>query len=203
MKKLLKKLSFKIISKLISLKEKYIEEELRKKVMIKENSKIYSCSKIYNLQNNKHSIKIEEKTHIKGELLVFKFGGKIKIGSNSFIGEGTRIWSGERIEIGNNVLISHNVNIIDTNSHEINNIERAQGYKNLLENGHSAIKGNIECKSIIIQDYAWINFNASILKGVRIGQGAIVAAGSIVTKDVPEFTLVAGNPAKVIKHLNQ
>ena len=45
-------------------------------------------------------------------------------------------------------------------------------------------------------------FSAIILKGVTIGEGAIVAAGSVVTKDVPDFTLVAGNPARVIKKLN-
>ena len=99
------------------------------------------------------------------------------------------------------MLVSHNVNIIDTNSHEINHYERSEGYSSLLKDGHAKIQGNIISKPIIVKDYAWINFNAVILKGVSIGEGAIVAAGSIVTKDVPDFTMVAGNPAKVIKYL--
>ena len=51
-----------------------------------------------------------------------------------------------------------------------------------------------------IGDDAWIGFNATILKGVKIGRGAIVAAGSVVVKDVPDNAIVAGNPAKVIWH---
>lgn len=54
---------------------------------------------------------------------------------------------------------------------------------------------------IIIKDHAWISFNAIILKGVTIGKSAIVTAGAVVTKDVPDFTVVAGNPAKIVKYL--
>jgi acetyltransferase-like isoleucine patch superfamily enzyme len=70
----------------------------------------------------------------------------------------------------------------------------------MLCEGHSKVKPNVETKPIIIEDYAWISFNVSILKGVRIGQGAIIGAGSVVTNDVEAFTLVAGNPAKFIKN---
>ncbi|NVO02172.1 MAG: hypothetical protein HXX09_05670 [Bacteroidetes bacterium] len=62
-------------------------------------------------------------------------------------------------------------------------------------------KENIITAPIIINDFVWINFNAIILKGVTIGEGAIIAAGAVVTKDVPPFTLVGGNPARVIKQL--
>jgi maltose O-acetyltransferase len=54
---------------------------------------------------------------------------------------------------------------------------------------------------VIINDKAWIGFNAILLKGVVIGEGAVVAAGSVVTKDVEPWTMVAGNPARVIKRL--
>lgn len=63
---------------------------------------------------------------------------------------------------------------------------------------------NWECvktKNITIRDDAWIGMNCIILKGVTIGEGAIVGAGSVVTKDVPAWTLVAGNPARVIKQI--
>lgn len=172
-----------------------------KSIISGNNSRLYDETAIYNFQEKIDLIKIGNNTHIKSELLIFRFGGKIDIGNNTFIGPGTKVWSGENITIGSNVLISHNVNIIDTDSHEIDAIERADGFFNLTKNGHSAHKGNIRTASITIEDYAWINFNATILKGVTIGKGAIVAAGSVVTKDVPEFTLVAGNPAKIIKYL--
>lgn len=55
-------------------------------------------------------------------------------------------------------------------------------------------------KNIILEGDNWIGANAIILKGVKIGKGAIVAAGAIVTKDVPEFAIVGGNPARVIKY---
>lgn len=158
-------------------------------------------SSVLNFQNDPTKINIKNNTKIRGELLLFAYGGEISIGENSYVGEGSRIWSGESIYIGNNVLISHNVNIVDTNSHEVNHLERAEGYVNLLKRGHPKEKGSIITKAIIIEDYAWISFNATVLKGVNIGRGAIIAANSVVTKDVPEFTMVAGNPAKFIKYL--
>ena len=69
--------------------------------------------------------------------------------------------------------------------------------------GQPQTKGNIMTKPIIIEDYAWISYGCSILKGVTIGKGAIVGACSVVTKDVPPWTVVAGNPARIIKTLNQ
>ena len=60
---------------------------------------------------------------------------------------------------------------------------------------HITINGH----GIVVEDDVWIGYRATILSGVRIGQGAIIAAGAVVTKDVPELTVYAGNPAKYIK----
>lgn len=60
---------------------------------------------------------------------------------------------------------------------------------------------DIFAKPIVIDDDVWIGFNPIILKGVKIGKSTIIVAGSVVTKDVPEFTVIAGNPAKVVKCL--
>jgi acetyltransferase-like isoleucine patch superfamily enzyme len=81
-------------------------------------------------------------------------------------------------------------------------LERADRYIELITKGYPTDKASIQTAPIIIEDYAWISFNATILKGVTVGKGAIVAAGAVVTKDVPPFTLVAGNPAVVIKTLD-
>jgi acetyltransferase-like isoleucine patch superfamily enzyme len=174
----------------------------KKSLTLGKDSEIYKEALIYNLQGNIKNIDIGQNTHIRGELLILKYGGKIEIGNDSFVGPGTRIWSGDSIKIGSNVLISHNVNIIDTNSHEIDHLERAEGYISLLKRGYPEDKKSILTKPIIIHNHVWISFNVIIMKGVEIGEGAIIAAGSVVTKDVPEFTLVAGNPAVVIKKLN-
>jgi acetyltransferase-like isoleucine patch superfamily enzyme len=165
-----------------------------------EKSKFYPEAKVYNSQS-KDKIVIGKNTHIRGQLLILKYGGSIKIGDNCYIGDGTRIWSGESIIIGDNVLISHNVSIIDTNSHEMDFLERAERYIDLISNGPWDSKGSIITSPITINDYVWVSFGATILKGVTIGKGAIVAAGAVVTKNVEPWTVVAGNPAVVVKYL--
>jgi len=170
-------------------------------VVFGKGSKFTMTAKVENISKNNDNIIIAENTIIEGRLVVFNYGGKINIGKNVYIGLGTNIWSGESVTIGSNVLISHNVNIIDTNSHEMDHLERAQGYVNLIKNGHPKDKTSIITGKIIIKDYAWISFGATILKNVTIGEGAIVAACAVVTKDVPPFTVVAGNPAVVVKNL--
>lgn len=173
-----------------------------RQVTIGEKSKFFEQAKVHNLSNDRGKILIGKNTHVRGELLLFAYGGEIHIGDNCYVGEGTRIWSGDRIFIGNDVLISHNVNIVDSNSHELNHVERSEGYKNLILHGHPAVKGSIITSPITINDHVWISFNVCLLKGVTVGEGAIVAAGSVVTKDVPAFTIVAGNPARVVKVLD-
>jgi acetyltransferase-like isoleucine patch superfamily enzyme len=179
----------------------YTISECESQVILGEKSFFLNDAKVYNGQT-KEKIVIGKNTHILGQLLVFKYGGEINIGDNCYVGDGTKIWSGESVIIGNNVLISHNVSIVDTNAHEIDYIERATRYEDLIANGPWKTKGNVETKPILIKDHAWINFGAIILKGITIGSGSIVAAGAVVTKDVPDFVVVAGNPAVIVKKLN-
>jgi acetyltransferase-like isoleucine patch superfamily enzyme len=171
------------------------------KKVINKGSFFLPEAKVENMQNDRSKFVLGKGSNIRGAFIIFPYGGEITIGDNCYIGEGTRIWSGESIRIGNNVLISHNVNIVDTIVHEIDHIERANGYLNLLKYGHLINKGSIATQPIVIEDHVWINFNSIILKGVTLGKGAVVAAGSVVTKNVPPFVLVGGNPARVIKKL--
>lgn len=194
-------LKFLPINEIESLIDKNRIRRCELSVSLGSQSRFYKEAQVSNLQEGKFAINIGNGTHIRGELLVFAHGGKIEIGDDSYVGVGTRIWSAEHVKIGNNVLISHNCNIIDTDSHEIDHIKRSLTYQNMIKNGHAKVNNEIVSKSIIIEDYAWLSFNVSILKGVKIGRGAIVAAGSVVTKDVNPFTMVAGNPAKYIKSL--
>ncbi|MDH4423929.1 acyltransferase [Bacillus cereus] len=107
-------------------------------------------------------------------------GAILELGSG-YINYGANIACFNRISIGNNVIISENVTIRDSDNHSI----LYPGYQ--------------KSKPIEICDNVWISMNVTILKGVKIGSGAIVAAGSVVTKDVPNNCLVAGVPAKIIK----
>jgi acetyltransferase-like isoleucine patch superfamily enzyme len=164
----------------------------------------YDTADIGNFQQDKKKIVIGNGTQLQGKLMTFPYGGRIEIGSNCFIGEGTRIWSANDIKIGNDVQIAFNVTIIDSDSHEIDSALRKQTADIINKRGFHTLTSapNIKTAPIIIEDEVWISFNATILKGVTIGKGAIVAAGAVVTKDVLPNTIVAGNPAKVIKSIN-
>jgi acetyltransferase-like isoleucine patch superfamily enzyme len=159
-------------------------------------------SHLYNISKNKSSIEIGNDSVIAGELLTFAHGGKIKIGDFCFIGKDTRIWSDTNIIIGDRVLISHNVNIHDNNSHPINPIDSHNHFKEIKKQGHPKTMDGLNGKEIIIKDDVWIGFNSIIMKGVTIGEGSIIAAGSLVLKNVPPFCIYGGNPSKLIKKIN-
>ncbi len=158
----------------------------------------YPDAQVHNMPGNASLINIGKDSHIRGILVIFKYGGKIEIGENVYLGEGSRIWSGESVKVGNNVLISHHVTIVDTNSHELDYRVRAERSRDLLKNGPWKTKGEILSAPIVIEDDVWISFNVSILKGVTIGRGSIIGAGAVVTKSVPPFSMVKGPAAHAV-----
>lgn len=167
-----------------------------------ENPEYYPEATVINHQQDPNRIRLAHNTVVKAHLKLLKYGGEIVIGENTYVGNHTELWSGCRIEIGANVLVSDYVFICDTNSHEMDPHERVQTYLNILKQGHPpAEQGSIDVAPVHIKDFAWISYGAIILKGVTIGEGAIVGAGSVVTRDVPDYTLVSGNPARIIKEL--
>jgi acetyltransferase-like isoleucine patch superfamily enzyme len=99
------------------------------------------------------------------------------------------------------VLISHNVNIMDTDAHELDRDVRARSSVGTLLGGLPKERGQIQSSPITIEDHVWIGFNCGILKGVTIGEGSIIGAGAVVTKDVPPYSLVVGPSGKVIRQL--
>ena len=124
-------------------------------------------------------------------------GGKLiedpilEIGDNTLIGPGVKIGVCERLSIGKHCLIAARVIMSDNDGHPLDYEKRRKKMAVSQE----------EVKPIIIEDDVWIGEGSFICKGVRIGKGAIIAARSVVTKDVPEFTIVGGNPARVIREL--
>jgi len=135
---------------------------------------------------------------IDGSLIFEREGACIQIGERVFIGSAALI-SAERITIGDDVLISWGCTVVDHNSHAISWQHRSNDVNEWMKGKKDW--SNVERKPVEIHSKAWIGFNAIILKGVTIGEGAIVGAGSVVTKDVPPYTIVAGNPAKVIREI--
>ena len=165
-----------------------------------KDARLMPTSRILNAQKNPDNIHIGSHTYLRGELFIFGHAGKISIGEYCYIGEGTRIWSASEIKIGNRVLISHNVNIFDNDTHPLDATDRHNQFKDIITTGHPK-KIDLKERPITVCDDALIACNCVILKGVTIGVGAIVGAGSVVTHDVAPHTIVAGNPAKLIRTL--
>ena len=113
------------------------------------------------------------------------------------------------IVIGNDVMISWGCTLYTHNAHSLDWRERAKDVARTNADyraGRDFLASKnwevVRAEPITVCDKAWIGMNAIILRGVTIGEGAIVGAGAVVTHDVPPWTVVAGNPAQVVKHLS-
>lgn len=175
-----------------------------KNLCIYDNTtKFYEYARISNNLNNPSAIKIGSNSHIKGELLVFGHGGNISIGSYCYVGENTRIWSAKKIEIGDRVLISHGVNIFDNLIHPIDPELRHKQFVSIITVGQPKQITTLDEKEVKIGNDVLIGAMSIILRGITIGECSIVGAGSVVTKDIPPYTIVAGNPARVIHEISE
>jgi maltose O-acetyltransferase len=149
--------------------------------------------------------RLARKSLLKLQLNRLKFGA---VGNNVCVGWGNKFEAPENIHLGNNILIgwkswfaghggiyignnvvfSHNVTLWTSNhNYDSPDLESIPFDSKLL------------LRPITIEDNVWIGFGAMLAPGVRIGEGAVIGMGSIVTKDVPSYAVVGGNPAKVIK----
>lgn len=116
---------------------------------------------------------------------------------------GALIMAEERVEIGSHCLISWQVGIADSDFHPLDPAERrtdARALAPFFEDRPP--RPRIPTAPVVIEDNVWIGMNATILKGVTIGENSVVAAGSVVTKSVPRNCVVAGNPAILVRELN-
>jgi galactoside O-acetyltransferase len=184
---------------LISLKKWYLKNTIFKK----SNIVIHKCTTVdyrfINLKKNCHLL-IDENSIIEGHLIFERERASISIGKRTFIGH-SNIICAENISIGDDVLVAWGCNIVDHNSHSKNFQERQDDVKQWYYGQKDWT--NVICRPIVIEDKAWIGFNSIILKGVTIGEGAIVGAGSVVTKDIPPYTIVAGNPAQILRTIRE
>lgn len=116
------------------------------------------------------------------------YGYNIHIGVNFYSDINLTILDKAVVHIGNNVILGPNVNIY-TSQHPFHEIERMRGLE--------------YAKPVIIYDNVWIGGNVTILPGVKINQGAIIGAGSVVTEDIPPYVIAVGNPCRVIHSITQ
>jgi acetyltransferase-like isoleucine patch superfamily enzyme len=136
---------------------------------------------------------------IESEVFFEKENASFRVGARTFIG--ASIFScAEKIQIGDDVLIAFGVVVADHDSHAIDFSHRENDVR-LWQEGKKDWT-HVKTAPVVVGDKAWIGMKALILEGVTVGEGAIVGAGAVVTCDVPPWTLVAGNPARVIRKLD-
>lgn len=124
------------------------------------------------------------------------------IGEGSRVMPGIKVVRGNSVKIGKNVGIMYNCLMMAAGTITIEDDAQVAANVQLISNNHDIHDRKIlVCKPVVLKKNCWIGAGASILPGVTVGENAIVGAGSVVTKDVEANTIVAGNPAKVIKHI--
>lgn len=174
---------------------------LRKNIVLGKNVKFTKLPLIYldrnaklilgnNVVINSDNSRYHLNMHSATKIIIDKAGGIIQIGDNSRI-HGTCIHAYKSITIGKNCLIAANSQIIDGNGHLLSFPDVA-----------NRINTVDEAKPVVIEDNVWIGANVIVLPGVRIGAGSVIAAGSIVSKNIPPMVIAGGNPAKIIKDMN-
>lgn len=181
------------------LKALYKLHQFRSAACLGENVSILSTAKCTNGSGQRERIEIGNNCEILGSLCVSSHG-IIKIGPFTTIRAHSEIGAEASIIIGDHVIISHHVTIFDNNNHPTEPEKRIamceSGFNSPLWDWDQSASAPVRIGSNV-----WIGQCAMILKGVTIGEGSIIAAGAVVTKDVPPYSIAAGNPAKVVKHL--
>jgi carbonic anhydrase/acetyltransferase-like protein (isoleucine patch superfamily) len=125
--------------------------------------------------------------------------GRVRVGEYALV-HGARILCDEEVEIGDYALVSWNVVLMDTYRVPFDPGERRRELGRVPGRSPRHLAGG-KPRPVRLGRNVWIGFDACVLPGVTIGEGAVVGARSVVAEDVPPFTVVAGNPARVVRRL--
>ncbi len=144
-------------------------------------------------------VAVGDSARIEGSLICHRRNSRIIIGARTSIGGATIIESLQSVAIGEDCLISHYVTVQDHNSHSLEWEYRSNDVVNWL----AGLKDwtHVEHADVSIERRCWVGTRCIILKGVRLGEGCVVGAGSVVTKSFPPYSVIAGNPARLIRSL--
>ena len=141
-------------------------------------------------------LKVGSHVTLQSPALATEENGYIEIGDYSHISSAC-LAATLKISIGNYVFIAGGVTIVDTDFHPLDPAARIADTIAISPVGNKAMRPMFDSAPVIIEDDVWIGFNATILKGVTIGKGAVIQPGSVVLKDVPAGAVVSGNPAQI------
>jgi maltose O-acetyltransferase len=147
---------------------------------------------ILNIHGDQSRVRIGANGFVDGSLQVFAHEGRIDIGDWFYLGPRSTVWSSSPggVKIGNRVLVSFDVHIHDTNSHPMDPEARFAQTEAIFLRGHPRTDPGISAAPVIIGDDVWIGHGAVIMKGVTIGDRAIIGARAIVRQDVPADSLI-------------
>lgn len=123
--------------------------------------------------------------------------GTVEVGRDSIL-VGAVFMCAERISIGERVVVSYHVTIADSDFHPIDPTSRRLDAIANAPGSNRSTRPRIDSHPVVIEDDAWIGVGAIVLKGVRVGRGARVLAGSVVTRDVPSGATIGGNPSRIL-----
>lgn len=143
-------------------------------------------------------LSVGEHCFIRDKIVFERPNARLSVGDRTYLGNGL-IAVAQSVEIGSDVMFGWGVTIVDHNSHGIAFSHRRGDTERWLRGEKDWT--NVKIAPVVVGDKAWIGFNATILRGVTVGEGAVVAAGSLVSKSVPPWTVAAGNPARVVREL--
>jgi galactoside O-acetyltransferase len=141
-------------------------------------------------------LSIGEGSILEGSITFQREEAQVAIGSNTSF-SASLIDCAERVEIGDDTMISWGCVVTDHDSHSLRWSARSNDVRGTLRGKKDW--SHVAVKPVVIGSKCWIGMHVLILKGVTIGEGAVVAAGSVVTRDVPSWTVVGGNPARLIR----
>ena len=127
--------------------------------------------------------------------------GRVSLGAHALV-HGARIICDAEVEIGDYALISWNVVLMDTYRVPTETPARRRELERVPTRARRFIDAGVPAQPVRVGPNVWIGFDSCVLPGVRIGEGAVVGARSVVTEDVPPYTVVAGNPARLVRRLD-